>query len=637
MGSYALSVISQAFEFLYVLLPVLSLTILAYKFASETGRRTGSSLLFFSFVFYFIAVYESFYITARFGIVVSSELIFLQAIYISAGVFLVSGVISLRNFFVRFTGFGNLSLGSTFKKISAIVFIFIILLLPYFLSQKYEDNLFLLTDIFYVIIQLQFFVAYFLLGDIMMMNKGVCEKAPRRSRWIRISSLYFLVEPILWLWLFGTNISNLILDKVYFATEVAGAVVSGFLTFNILHILISHLPSLLEKYKSKYIPILKSGIIKRLTVMLVLAGATVILFGTFATGIYFDLQDQVFTSRVSKDFEVMKVFARETERNLEGLIFRVSSIAERGLSDEKVEDTAKSLRERYSEIVSNIFFFDENGKIYYSYPETVDFALPKRFMKEKFVATPILGGKNGSHSFILFPQFGKDNKFSGGIGVEFNFENLRNNLKKILEGSSRILFLDSQMRIISADDTKVLGESFIKFLNSQLDLPLSIEAGDLVKLGNFNEKVFRNSRRTILNVSVVPLQFNLNRVFMVDYHFLEDFKILDVLPGFTLGKIAMVSVGILISLALVLLLNFKLSEHLEFEIEKRTAELLKSEEKYRSIVENPFFGAYLMDAFGFKYVNDKFCEIFGYSKDEILNLKDYSVLIHPEDRERLMQ
>ncbi len=636
MENYGLNVISQLFEFFYVLLPVLSLGVLAYKFASETGRRTGSSLLFFSVVFYFIAVYEAFYITARFGIIVSSELVFLQVIYISAGILLVAGVISLRNFFVRLTGIEGLSLSSTFKRILAIVFIFIVLLVPYFLSQTYEDNLFLLTDVFYIVIQLQFFVAYFLLGDIMMSNKDVCEKAPRRSKWIRISSLYFLVEPILWLWLLNLNFSNSAFDKVYFAEELAGTLVSGFLTFNILHILISHSPLLLKKYKQRYIAILKSGIIKRLAIMLVLAGATVILFGTFATGIYFDLQDQVFTSKVSKDFEVIKVFARETEREIESLILKINSIAERGLSD-KAEDTARSLKERYSEIVSNVFFFDKNGKIYYSYPGVVDFTLPEKFVKGEFIVTPILNGKGGPHLFILYPYFGKDNKFSGGIGVEFNLENLRSNLKKITDGSSRILFLDSQFRIISADDTKVFGESFIKFLNSQLDSPLSIGVEDLIKLGNFNERVFRNSRRTILNVSIVPLQLNFNKVFIVDYHFLEDFKIFDVLPESALWRIVLASIGILMGFVLVLFLNFKFSEHLEFEIEKRTTELLRSEEKYRSIVENPFFGAYLMDLSGFKYVNDKFCEIFGYSRDEILNLKDYSVLIHPEDRERLKQ
>ena len=204
-------------------MPVLTITILAYKFASETGRRTGSSLLFFSLVFYFIAVYESFYITARFGVIVSTELIFLQAIYISAGVFFASGVVSLRNFFVRFTGLGDLSLSSTFKRILIIVFIFVVLMLPYFLTQAYEGDLYLFNDVLYIFIQLQFFISYFLLGDIMMMNKGVCEKAPRRSRWIRVASLYYLIEPILWLWLLNSNLPNSILDKTYFATEVAVA------------------------------------------------------------------------------------------------------------------------------------------------------------------------------------------------------------------------------------------------------------------------------------------------------------------------------------------------------------------------------------------------------------------------------
>ena len=63
----------------------------------------------------------------RFGVIVSTELIFQQAIYISAGVFFASGVDSLRNIFVRFTGLGDLSLSSTFKRILIIMFFYQVL------------------------------------------------------------------------------------------------------------------------------------------------------------------------------------------------------------------------------------------------------------------------------------------------------------------------------------------------------------------------------------------------------------------------------------------------------------------------------------------------------------------------------
>ena len=36
----------------------------------------------------------------------------------------------------------------------------------------------------------------------------------------------------------------------------------------------------------------------------------------------------------------------------------------------------------------------------------------------------------GLFKFILYPYFDKDGNFLGGIGVEFNFENLRGKLKK---------------------------------------------------------------------------------------------------------------------------------------------------------------------------------------------------------------
>ncbi len=637
-----LGLISEALEFLYVLLPVVSLTVLAYRLTSETGKRTGSSLLFFSAVFYLIATYESFYITAKFGTITGAELIILQFIYLIAGFLLVSGVLSLYNFFVRITSTGGLK--TTLKKTFFILFIYPVLLAPYFLTQSYEKIIYLFTDLFYVLIQLQFFFAYFILGDIMLTNKPVCEKSPKRSKQIKFVSFYYLIEPIIWLWSLKSNIPVATLDKIFLATEIAGTFVSGFLTFNILHILVSHSPLILEKFSSKYLAIVKTSLIRRFTAMAVFAGIAVILVGTFSAGVLFQIQENVFFNKVKKDAEIIKVFAKESEREIESLSMRVKLLTKEDLRSDKIRDTLKSLMERYGELVSKFFLFDEKGRIFHSHPGAVEIQIPyKNFSPDNSSKSLFIKGENGHyHLYVFYPRFETSKNFSGGIGVEINFDNLRENLKRALESPANIYFIDQSNVIISSDSEKQLGKNFIQHLNSIVDQPesiLSIIKGiEQAKTSeSFSARVYRNSRRTIFAVSITPVIFNGNRFTICDYHFLEDFSLFEVLPRSALLWLILSSLGIVISVVTVLYLNFKFSEHLEYEIEKRTIELLKSEEKYRSIVENPFFGAYLMDASGFKFVNDKFCEIFGYTKDEILNLKDYSVLIHPDDRERLNQ
>lgn len=44
-----------------------------------------------------------------------------------------------------------------------------------------------------------------------------------------------------------------------------------------------------------------------------------------------------------------------------------------------------------------------------------------------------------------------------------------------------------------------------------------------------------------------------------------------------------------------------------------------SETKYRDIVENSIVGVYIIQDEYFRYVNKKFCEIFGYTYEEIVD------------------
>lgn len=52
---------------------------------------------------------------------------------------------------------------------------------------------------------------------------------------------------------------------------------------------------------------------------------------------------------------------------------------------------------------------------------------------------------------------------------------------------------------------------------------------------------------------------------------------------------------------------------------KRGKPYLGSEAKYRDIVENSIVGVYIIQDEFFRYVNKKFCEIFGYTNEEIVD------------------
>ncbi len=64
------------------------------------------------------------------------------------------------------------------------------------------------------------------------------------------------------------------------------------------------------------------------------------------------------------------------------------------------------------------------------------------------------------------------------------------------------------------------------------------------------------------------------------------------------------------------------------------AKLISSENKFKALVEQSLTGIYIFEKENFIYVNKRFCEIFGYSEDEILAGMKPTDVISIEDRER---
>jgi PAS domain S-box-containing protein len=68
-----------------------------------------------------------------------------------------------------------------------------------------------------------------------------------------------------------------------------------------------------------------------------------------------------------------------------------------------------------------------------------------------------------------------------------------------------------------------------------------------------------------------------------------------------------------------------------FECEMAEAALRESEHKYSSLVEDALIGVYIIKDGIIEFANDKFAQIYGYEKSELIGVQS-SDLVHPEDR-----
>nr|WP_321410458.1 PAS domain S-box protein [uncultured Carboxylicivirga sp.] len=64
-------------------------------------------------------------------------------------------------------------------------------------------------------------------------------------------------------------------------------------------------------------------------------------------------------------------------------------------------------------------------------------------------------------------------------------------------------------------------------------------------------------------------------------------------------------------------------------------ELKENARKYKSLVENSLVGVYLIQDNRFRYVNNHFCEIFGYESEEIVDILDPPLLVHDDDKDKV--
>jgi PAS domain S-box-containing protein len=88
-------------------------------------------------------------------------------------------------------------------------------------------------------------------------------------------------------------------------------------------------------------------------------------------------------------------------------------------------------------------------------------------------------------------------------------------------------------------------------------------------------------------------------------------------------------------IALILLMAYSLSNTI-VEATRTKESLIKSEERYRTIVENSQSGIFTVDySYQFTYVNEQVCNILGYSREELIG-KDLRLILDTESKEKVV-
>lgn len=152
---------------------------------------------------------------------------------------------------------------------------------------------------------------------------------------------------------------------------------------------------------------------------------------------------------------------------------------------------------------------------------------------------------------------------------------------------------------------------------------------ELVEIGYMSAARWRHIADTYVQVGLLAAQYNLRGLLYSDIQ--EEMaarkqQTLYLVAG-VLGAVLLLGLSGGIVLALF-------NRRLGREVDKRTAALAASEQNFRAFFEMASVGVAQVDALSgrFRQINDKYCEIVGYSQEEMLHLT-FKDITHPEDLE----
>lgn len=638
-----MTIAADILDFLFVFLPVVSLTHLAFRIGLSYGRSKGSPSLFagtsiitFSYLFkiYFEIVFGK----------VDSFWFFILTFGTAVGlIFALIGTIRINTFL-------NTNLPETAarsKKAARIsqfvAAIFLLIFIPSFLGFG-RPMYWRLGAVCYVIRQAALFGVVMFAAELYGLTDQ--KDAAWKAKLTRVLGGYYLAEPAVWLAVSGLAGGASLQPRFRLSVNVVGLAVSLAVSLMIVQFIRIHLPVVLRNVKTTYIDALRVRVLRDL--YLIGAGLTIFIFVILliAQSLYEDLRISTLQTYAQSGLAIEKLAAARVRSSLQDVVLRLQR------SEEAVDPRIALIDLRRSkpfvEAVGDADSAKSIGLLYGSRSPSIDTVvsqlLDETHQESDDNGIEITSGRSGnSLKYLVVVRSRSRYRVSKYVFALLDVKSLISSNVSGLNGfGAGFRMISPGMRIVYSAAKNEIGENFSDAVLKDTEIDprsLSTKLDELSGMQSGGYKILRGQSKAGMGeyflLITTPLNFQGFRGAIASVQPEERISNLFRPTNSLLLLAGLLVAGLLGGGIVIMSVAFKWSMRLEKEVQDKVSELRGSEDKYRRIVENPYIGSFILVDNRLIFANSRLAEILETEVDR-LSGNDLSVFMDDKEHGTLL-
>ena len=597
-----MTILADILDFLFVFIPVALLTHLAFRIGLTQGRSKGGTSLFvgsstvaFSFLFkiYFDFVFGS----------TDSFWLFILTFVTSVGLILAFiGTSRSYSFLIAGKLRGGETLTKQLKAGTIVAAIYSIALITYLFFVDAPSYV-RFGAICYIINQVSLFCMVLLVAEII----GIAEKPliSKRVHLLRFLSAYYLVEPIIWILvvLLQKNFHFPITSRL--VVNSIGVSVSSVVAFILFRFVRQHLQTILRQMRTTYLDTLRVNVLRDLYV--IGSGLTIFMFVILlvAESFYEDLRISTLKSFAESRSSLIKL----STANVTSVLQDATSRLQRASVVNDPGSFLTSFMNAHS-CIDAIGTLDQDGRVTFfrKVRQTVsDSEIVRLFTRvtPEDETTPLVlpldrPGVSGPELVILTKNEESGNSKRWHFGIVNIEKTLLENVLDTNDFRYRYKLLSPSLVTVYSSEQNEIGVNFEDVMlgkNHFREGELSSKIAELRTSAFDGYEILRGANRGGVGEYYIlvtsPLEIQNNKWILASLEREDRVSRLFQPTNSLLILAGLLVIGLFGGGLVLISVSFRWSMKLEKEVQNKIHELRSSEDKYRRIVENPYFGSFI--------------------------------------------